>query len=357
MREKANDGGRHCKPGMIFSLAHSLAAEDIPKVWPDPTRDGSRIAEQFGVRQYAASAYTLSNGEKLLEGLPAVVSELASQATPNLAELLEWEIQRGELRWIVEQFLRPVLRLPAMLWMHTMCWTDRCQARTNLGGDIDAKSPDVRQYGPGQPVRLRFDYWRRPAGSWRGHWRPRNYVQIRPERLRWLMPPGMAHWAPRFVRYRDDSEVVRGLEVVSGTHRERLGAADLSADYLTRLRAGLLPALDDRTYGLWKDPDTGLLRVLPEGVSSTNLLGVPAGRLIDGVGIWNVQILKIQRFFERPGTTGWRDILYDELRVNFDRLTSRVVFIGVTHDRVGGYGTALFGASEHARALARIIGP
>jgi hypothetical protein len=314
------------------------------------------VAEQLGIKQDAASAYSLAMGEKILEKLPEVVGGLTAQANPSLGEPLKWELHRGEIGRILEHFLRPAAALPVMFWTHSVCWTDRCTTRINLGGEVEVSNFDHREYGPTEPVRLRFDYWRRPGRNWAGTVRPRNYVEVRPQWLRWAVPAGMATWNPRFVRYWEDSEVVLGLDVGTGVHRERLGAAALSMEYEVFLKRGLVPALDGRMFGLWRDPDTGLLRALPVGMASARPAGVRPGRLIDGVGVWDVQILKAQRFFMRPGATNRDDVLYDELTINFDRTTSRVIFIGVLHDRVGYLGDGSFGRSAHARVLSRILG-
>lgn len=343
-------------PHVFFDVVGSASGRGVPEVWADPTRDGSRVAEQLGTKQDAASAYSLSTGKKFLEKLADVVAELTAQANPSLGERLRWELHQGEIGRILEHFLRPAAALPVMLWTHSVCWTDRCTTRINLGGEVEVTNFDLREYGPTEPVRLRFDYWRRPGRNWAGSVRPRNYVEIRPQWLSWAVPPGMAIWNPRFVRYREDSEVVLGLDVGTGVHRERLGAAALSVEHEPFLNGGLLPALHGRTYGLWRDPGTGLLRAVRVGFASPHPAGVAPGRLIDGVGIWDVQILKAQRFFVRPGATDRDDVLYDELTINFERTTSRVVFIGVVHDRVGYLGAESFGRSAHARVLSRILG-
>jgi hypothetical protein len=181
----------------------------------------------------------------------------------------------------------------------------------------------------------------------------KNYVVVVPSRLRWLLPPGLTR--RRFIRYSEDSHVVRGGQLLSSVHRERLGAAARSVEHTAHLDRGLFPALDGKTYGLWRHPDTGTAMVTPvDFISRNQKTPLFPVKVIDGTGILNVHIFKVHRYFERAGPFGRREFLFDELTVNFERGTSRIVWIGTQQDLFGMPDEDWFARTGQGRLVARL---
>lgn len=346
-------------PEMLFALAFSSAGYRLPRIGEDPTQDGSSVAEQLGVRVDAATAFAIGTGEQVLSKFDEVVRQLTERTSPDLTDYLEWQVHQGELRRVLEQFFGPVAGHPAVIWTHSTCWSDRCFALAN-GGEVHQKP--LAPYKPvsGHRVKLGFECVRSrdkgPAGS-------KNYVVVEPWGLQWLLPPGMAGGRflrshGRFVRYHEDSHVIRHGQPMSFIHRERLGAGAPSVEHKGHLDKGLFPALDGKTYGLWREPDTGIARVTPVDIlsKSPNSPLSPI-KIIDESGIRDVHIFKVHRYFDRAGPSGRREFLFDELTVNFERNTSRVVWIGTQRDLFCLTDPDWFARTGQGRLIARLSNP
>lgn len=323
-------------PHSIFTAVELL----IPQ---RPARDRmldnnrSHLMAQAKVDVESPNALFIDKGKTLLCSLDHVLSSLISPVAPNLMDFVGWRKHRKELGRILEQFLVPAADLPSLAWVHCLCVTDKCLVRADYSLDTVLTRNDLKEYSePGARIRLRFDY------------RPKNHVCINTDRISWVFPPGISANHPRFVKYIEDADIVRGRDLYSATHRERLGPAAISAEHERWLRRGLHPSLDGKTYELWRGPQsTELLKR-----SSGNSDGADELTLVDRSGVLDVQILKVQRVYEGAITAGLRDLLLDEIAIYFDRQTSRVISIGVLHDLFGYQ----FGYPDAARFAQSMLG-
>ena len=337
-------------PEMLFALAQEVSSGSLPRVGEEPTLDGNAVAEQLGAKVEAATAFAIGTGEQILLKATEVVKELTACTSPDLTDYLRRQVHQGELRRVLEQFFGPVREHPAILWTHSTCWSDRCFALANGASVKGYPHPDNKPVMGDRRVSLGFENFRSEV---RGPGNSKNYVMVEPSRLRWLRPSGLRR--RRFVRYHEDSYVVRKDRPVSLVHRERLGAGTLSAEHGRFFDIGQFPAIEGKIHGLWRHPDNGSPVVTPlEFLLENRDNPLFPVKIIDESGIFNVHIFKMHRYFFREKEGGRKDFLFDELTVNFERNTSRVVWIGAQQDIFDYSDIDWFSKTGQGRLIARL---
>jgi hypothetical protein len=338
-------------PEMLFALAREASSGSLPMVGEEPTMDGNAVAEQLGARVEAATAFAIGTGEQILLKATEVVKELTACTSPDLTKYLSQQVQRGELRRVLEQFFSPVREHPAILWTHSTCWSDRCFALANGATVRGYPQPNKAVNGNGR-VSLGFENFRSRV---RGPGGTKNYVVMVPSRLDWLLPPGLS--LGRFLRYHEDSYVIRGKRSVSMVHRERLGAGTLSAEHGRFFDIGQFPAIDGKVHGIWRHPDTGLPIVTPSEFLIRNrdspLFPI---KTIDESGIFDVHIFKVHRYFIREHDCERKEFVFDELTFNFNRNGDppRIVWIGAQQDVFDWSDMDWFSKTGQGRLITRL---
>jgi hypothetical protein len=163
--------------------------------------------------------------------------------------------------------------------------------------------------------------------------RPANFIDIRTAELDWVYPPGMEGDNPRYVKYVEESTVLKGKDVRAAVHRERFGPARKKEHAITLVR-GVYPAIEGRIHSLlWSDGPrdgsrAGEGRLGRRGAATRD-------EVIDPTGVWDVQVLKAERLFEGGGLPRAPDLFCDTLAIYIDRFTNRVFCINAIHEKVG----------------------
>lgn len=348
----------------IADIATAVSADDQPR--PEPQYDPYRlnVAGALGIEADAVSAYYVGSGRRVLEHfLSAESLRWFAPVAPNLREVVERARHYREFARIVTAFLSPAAELPASLCSHCLCITDRCVslsegASRHIGG-IDY----FQKYDYKLRARLRFDNvgvrsirqppysapgggfeasegdflavnlaGRSPGGS-TSLARDANFIDIRTGELDWVYPPGMTDTNPAYVKYVEESSVLRGQDVQAAVHRERFGPAR-KKEHEASLNRGIYPAIEGRTHALlWGDGPRG------GPLAAEGRLGRRGGwtrdEVIDPSGVWDVQVLKAERLFERGGGRTAPDLFCDTLAIYLDRLTNKVFCINAIREKVG----------------------
>jgi hypothetical protein len=282
----------------------------------------SQLGRVGDVRDFLA----VSRGQALADWCPQLLEDSQKSVLkfPDPHEI--WRKNLPEVTRLFEVFFRGAPGSPGVLWNHSVYWTDRAVARGFCRADVQPNDVDFCDYHLGEPVPLYFD-----SGRTRMVW-----VNTGADAVRWLYPEGEAASRFKLVKVVQSRVTREGLLAKSGSHRETVGVAvDELADERWLLQ-GLFPGLEKRIFSIWRPDDGGALQVHPShlgGGFAVAQAGTP-GKVVDGVGVLNIFLLKAWRFSTSNLVPGVPFLMVDELSFGLD-LSGKVAYISTQSDRFG----------------------
>lgn len=306
-------------PHLLFPAARQFDRSSPPPMLvadTDCPLDG--VGKALSRRGAPGNTFSMGNGVQIDHYRPALVNNKRA-AVIRLEHLDHWTYNLPEVMRILHAFLSEARERPAMLWSHTVCWTDRAVQWYANDIVIDEVKTTHQEHPHGASVALRFE----PMS--------RRRVVVRTDAIRWRRPDGLADsGGPTLstAKLRAHWDGALGGRGVGYSYGESLGAASEGWREDPLVERGQLPGLRGLVYGLAVDRhgDSQLLHLPLD----------PGGICLDPIGILDVFLLKAMRLFKQRLSPSQEDVMVDELVFAFDG-EGLVAYIAVTSQRFKGW--------------------
>lgn len=279
----------------------------------DSPLDG--VGRALGRKQAPGNTLYVGSGIQLDKYRSALVNNKRGVVI-RLEHLDHWTFNLPEVMRVLHEFLLEARERPAMLWSHTVCWTDRAVNKYANNVLISNRFPEeTDEFSYGIPVELHF----RPKS--------RRKVTVRTDALHWRRPSGLPDSGEPFLKMaktRIHSNLGAGRKFLGVSYKETLGGASDGWQDDPLVKAGRLPGLHGIVYGLAVDYK-GASQLLRSPFTQRN-------QCIDSSGIIDVFLLKCVRLFE-PNEID--DVMAEELVFAFDR-EGMIAYISTSWQRFEG---------------------
>lgn len=250
-----------------------------------------------------------------------IVLNAAQGLLLRLQDVDLWYRHRLEFKHLFERFYggRASL-LPAMVWVHATCWSERAIAGVFFDAEVKARTwPALREFRRNAPlVNMHFTPVALPS------------IGFRPAKFEWALPAGMCAKDLGWVRISENCDITSHGRPVTAYHREQLGVARCGTEFRNHLHFGLHPAQVEKAHSVFSSMNGSAsfepVRDSPFSPSTTN------GKVVDDAGLLDALVLKLWRLHRQPEPGGQRAILVDELVITLERDSGRLIYVETSRD-------------------------